>query len=77
MNMSKRTLQGSELSVQIDLQAQSRVHRIGQTRPVLVIRLQTVASIEGRILAAAEAKRRLADASVDGANPVRVKQRVT
>ncbi len=52
---------------QIDLQAQSRAHRIGQERPVLVLRLQTVGSVEERISAAAAAKRQVADSSITGA----------
>ena len=40
----------------MDLQAQDRVHRIGQTRPVIVYRLCTAEAI---ILDRAGAKRRL------------------
>jgi ATP-dependent DNA helicase len=44
---------------QMDLQAQDRVHRIGQTKPVLIYRLVTANSIESKILERAGAKRRL------------------
>jgi len=43
----------------MDLQAQDRVHRIGQTKPVLIYRLVTANSIESKILERAGAKRRL------------------
>jgi len=43
----------------MDLQAQDRVHRIGQKKPVLVYRLVTANSIESKILERAAAKRRL------------------
>jgi SNF2 family DNA or RNA helicase len=33
-----------------------RVHRIGQTKPVLVIRLATAQSVEGKMLVRAESK---------------------
>jgi len=39
-----------------DLQAMDRVHRIGQTKPVLVIRLATAQSVEGKMLVRAESK---------------------
>jgi hypothetical protein len=35
------------------LQAMDRCHRIGQTRPVLVFRLATAGSVEGKLLARA------------------------
>ena len=44
---------------QVDLQAQDRCHRIGQTRPVTVYRLVTPGSVEVRILERAAAKRKL------------------
>ena len=34
-------------------QAMDRCHRIGQTRPVLVFRLATAGSVEGKLLARA------------------------
>jgi ATP-dependent DNA helicase len=43
----------------MDLQAQDRVHRIGQTKPVLIFRLSTANTAEGRMLASAASKRRL------------------
>lgn len=43
----------------MDLQAQDRAHRIGQTRPVLVFRLCTAHTIEQTILQKAAGKRKL------------------
>ena len=37
-------------------QAMDRAHRIGQTRPVLVLRLATAHSVEGRLLKRAASK---------------------
>lgn len=39
-----------------DLQAMDRVHRIGQTKPVLIIRLATAHSVEGKMLTRASSK---------------------
>ena len=44
---------------QVDLQAQDRCHRIGQTKPVLVYRLVTANTIDQKILERASAKRKL------------------
>ena len=44
---------------QMDLQAQDRAHRIGQTRPVLIFRLVSAHTIETKILQKAGNKRRL------------------
>jgi ATP-dependent DNA helicase len=44
---------------QMDLQAQDRVHRIGQLSPVLVFRLVTANTVESTILQRAGAKRKL------------------
>ncbi|KAI0033219.1 SNF2 family N-terminal domain-containing protein, partial [Vararia minispora EC-137] len=44
---------------QMDLQAQDRAHRIGQTRPVLVFRLLTKHTIESKIMQRAGQKRQL------------------
>jgi ATP-dependent DNA helicase len=44
---------------QMDLQAQDRAHRIGQTRPVLVFRIVTNYSVETKIMAKSGAKRKL------------------
>jgi ATP-dependent DNA helicase len=44
---------------QMDLQAQDRVHRIGQTKPVIIYRLCTANTAEALILERAGAKRRL------------------
>lgn len=49
----------SDWNPQVDLQAQDRVHRIGQTRPVVVYRFVTAGSIEKRVLDCAGSKRRL------------------
>lgn len=39
-----------------DFQAMDRAHRIGQTRPVLVFRMATAHSVEGRLLQRANSK---------------------
>ncbi|KAG1824917.1 SNF2 family N-terminal domain-containing protein [Suillus subaureus] len=44
---------------QVDIQAQDRAHRIGQTKPVLVFRLVTAHTIETRIMHRATEKRKL------------------
>lgn len=44
---------------QMDLQAQDRAHRIGQTRPVLIFRLVSAHTIETKILQRAGNKRKL------------------
>ncbi|WWD22255.1 hypothetical protein CI109_106746 [Kwoniella shandongensis] len=44
---------------QMDLQAQDRAHRIGQTKPVLVFRLVSAHTVETKILAKAGNKRKL------------------
>lgn len=44
---------------QMDLQAQDRAHRIGQTRPVLIFRLASAHTIETHILERAYQKRKL------------------
>ncbi|KAG1729304.1 SNF2 family N-terminal domain-containing protein [Suillus paluster] len=44
---------------QIDIQAQDRAHRIGQTKPVLVFRLVTAHTVETRIMHRATEKRKL------------------
>ena len=49
----------SDWNPQVDLQAQDRCHRIGQSRPVNVIRLATKDSVEVKILQRAEQKRNL------------------
>jgi hypothetical protein len=43
----------------VDLQAQDRCHRIGQTRPVVVYRFVTAATIDEQIVERAAAKRKL------------------
>ncbi|KAF3942245.1 hypothetical protein ABW19_dt0202314 [Dactylella cylindrospora] len=52
-------LYDSDWNPQQDLQAQDRAHRIGQTRPVIVYRLATAATVEQTLLEKADAKRRL------------------
>lgn len=49
----------SDWNPQMDLQAQDRVHRIGQSRPVLVLRLASTPSIESQLLERAGEKRKL------------------
>lgn len=44
---------------QMDLQAQDRAHRIGQTRPVLIFRLVSAHTIETKIMQRATEKRKL------------------
>lgn len=43
----------------MDLQAQDRAHRIGQTKPVHVYRLVTEGSVEERIIERAQMRQRL------------------
>jgi ATP-dependent DNA helicase len=43
----------------MDLQAQDRVHRIGQKKPVLIYRFVAAKTVEAKILERATAKRRL------------------
>ncbi|KAI8645899.1 SNF2 family N-terminal domain-containing protein [Parasitella parasitica] len=49
----------SDWNPQMDLQAQDRVHRIGQTKPVLIYRLAAAKTIEAKMLERATGKRRL------------------
>ncbi|CAN6478154.1 unnamed protein product [Victoria cruziana] len=49
---------------QVDLQAQARAHRIGQKRDVLVLRLETVRTVEEQVRAAAEHKLGVANQSI-------------
>ncbi|CAO0802567.1 unnamed protein product [Mucor circinelloides] len=49
----------SDWNPQMDLQAQDRVHRIGQTKPVLVYRLVAAKTVEAKMLERATGKRRL------------------
>ncbi|OAD03910.1 hypothetical protein MUCCIDRAFT_184304 [Mucor lusitanicus CBS 277.49] len=49
----------SDWNPQMDLQAQDRVHRIGQTKPVLVYRLVAAKTVEAKMLEKATGKRRL------------------
>lgn len=52
-------LYDSDWNPQMDLQAQDRAHRLGQTKPVCVFRLVTAQSVESRILSAAASKLKL------------------
>ncbi|KAF9428423.1 hypothetical protein BGZ94_002442 [Podila epigama] len=49
----------SDWNPQMDLQAQDRVHRIGQTKPVMIYRLVTANTVEVKIIERAAAKRKL------------------
>ncbi|CAG8453857.1 9609_t:CDS:10 [Ambispora leptoticha] len=49
----------SDWNPQMDLQAQDRVHRIGQSKPVIIYRLVTSNTVESKILEKASAKRKL------------------
>lgn len=49
----------SDWNPQMDLQAQDRAHRIGQTKPVIVYRLASGNSVESKILERASSKRKL------------------
>ncbi|KAJ3108454.1 hypothetical protein HDU97_001161 [Phlyctochytrium planicorne] len=49
----------SDWNPQVDLQAQDRVHRIGQTKPVIIYRLVTSGTVEKKILDRASSKRKL------------------
>ncbi|KAI7726311.1 hypothetical protein M8C21_012286, partial [Ambrosia artemisiifolia] len=48
----------------VDLQAQARAHRIGQKKDVLVLRLETVKSVEEQVRASAEHKLGVANQSI-------------
>ncbi|RZC77281.1 hypothetical protein C5167_001433 [Papaver somniferum] len=48
----------------VDLQAQARAHRIGQKKDVLVLRMETVHSVEEHVRAAAEHKLGVANQSI-------------
>ena len=52
-------LYDSDWNPQVDLQAQDRAHRIGQTKVVRIFRLCTENSVEERIIERAEMKLRL------------------
>ena len=49
----------SDWNPQMDLQAQDRAHRIGQTKPVIVYRLVAAGTVEEKMLERAHAKRTL------------------
>jgi SWI/SNF-related matrix-associated actin-dependent regulator of chromatin subfamily A member 5 len=52
-------LYDSDWNPQMDLQAQDRAHRLGQTKPVMIYRLITQHSIEEKVIERAEMKLRL------------------
>ncbi|KAG6664353.1 hypothetical protein CIPAW_02G087300 [Carya illinoinensis] len=52
------------LDLFVDLQAQARAHRIGQKREVLVLRFETVQTVEEQVRAAAEHKLGVANQSI-------------
>jgi len=54
---------------QNDRQAEDRAHRMGQTRPVTVVRLASAGTIEQRMLEVAERKRRLERVILDAGGP--------
>ena len=49
----------SDWNPQMDLQAQDRAHRIGQTKPVVIYRFATANTVEQTLLDKANGKRRL------------------
>jgi ATP-dependent DNA helicase len=49
----------SDWNPQMDLQAQDRAHRIGQTKPVVIYRFATANTVEQTLLDKADGKRRL------------------
>lgn len=49
----------SDWNPQMDLQAQDRVHRIGQTKPVIIYRFAARNTVESKIIEKASAKRKL------------------
>ncbi|KAI8901488.1 SNF2 family N-terminal domain-containing protein [Globomyces pollinis-pini] len=61
----------SDWNPQVDLQAQDRVHRIGQTRPVIIYRLVTEQSAEQRILLCAKNKRKLEKLVIHKSRPLK------
>jgi ATP-dependent DNA helicase len=60
---------------QMDLQAQDRCHRIGQTKPVKVYRLATANSIESRILERQSSKMKLEQLVIQKGNFIGVKSK--
>ncbi|KAJ1620892.1 P-loop containing nucleoside triphosphate hydrolase protein, partial [Pavlovales sp. CCMP2436] len=49
-------LYDSDFNPQVDIQAQDRVHRIGQLKPVRIFRLVTRGTVEERIVSRASQK---------------------
>ncbi|EDV22607.1 uncharacterized protein TRIADDRAFT_28849 [Trichoplax adhaerens] len=56
----------SDFNPQNDIQAAARCHRIGQTKPVKIIRFVAQSTVEEIILKRAEAKLKLTDAVIEG-----------
>ncbi|KAM0274282.1 hypothetical protein ACHAQH_007989 [Verticillium albo-atrum] len=56
----------SDWNPQQDLQAQDRVHRLGQTKPVVIFRFATKGTVEDTLLMSVEAKRRLEKLVIKG-----------
>lgn len=68
----------SDWNPMMDEQAKARVHRIGQVRDVLIIRLVTPNTVEERIVAAADARLRMDDLAIQsGLFNLRSNQRET
>jgi ATP-dependent DNA helicase len=59
----------SDWNPQVDLQAQDRVHRIGQKKPVIIYRFVTANSIEKKILDRARSKRTLEKVVIHKSKP--------
>lgn len=56
----------TDFNPQMDAQAAARAHRLGQTKDVLVLRLQTKGTVEDRVLEISTNKRHLAERSITG-----------
>lgn len=59
LNVCSELTWGCSQNPQMDLQAQDRAHRIGQTKPVLIFRLAAAHTIETKIMQRATEKRKL------------------
>lgn len=56
----------SDWNPSMDLQAQARAHRIGQVRPVLVLRLYLPGTVEEHIVRIARQKKDMAEVAITG-----------
>lgn len=63
-------LYDSDWNPQVDLQAQDRAHRIGQTKQVRIFRLITENTVEERIVERAEMKLRLDQVVIQQGNVI-------